>query len=92
MNFLREGMPDYVKAMIAVHHAAAEAYQPAPYEGDVMLIRTPSEYSDFDSTLGWGAIATGQVREWQIDSLHAELMRGDNLAKVAAAIVEALEA
>jgi thioesterase domain-containing protein len=43
---------------------AAVAYRPAPYEGDVTLLRAGdggADAADDDPTLGWGALVGGRL-------------------------------
>ncbi|HXI04297.1 MAG TPA: hypothetical protein VNI57_14090, partial [Candidatus Saccharimonadales bacterium] len=74
---------------VAARLAAADAYRPEPYEGDVVLVRATESHAvaGHDGALGWTRFVKGRVViEWAPGS-HLSVLGGEG-ARAVAAIVE----
>lgn len=69
-----------------VTDAAAYAYRPPVYNGDVLLIQPGRRPSLVDYTAGWKAVVAGKVVTQEIDAAHEEMLDPDK-AQVLAAVI-----
>jgi thioesterase domain-containing protein len=74
------------------NHHALYAYQPSPYSGEILLFRAAERMRhETDPTLGWGALAAGGLRIWDLPGDHYTLLR-EEVGALAARLQEVLGA
>ena len=58
------------------NHHALYAYEPDPYPGEVILFRAAERMrEEADPTLGWGGLASGGLRIWDMPGNHYTMLR-----------------
>ena len=73
--------------------ALAKSYEPAPFDGDLLLVRaTQSKLFGrghiYDEQLGWGALAGGRFGAVNIDGTHTGILQPPHVAELATALQE----
>jgi amino acid adenylation domain-containing protein len=76
--------------MRAALQAAALAYRPERYEGEVLLLMASDRPPHANFLPGWQAVVPGSLHVQYVDGHHRDLLKGENARSVADAIASRL--
>lgn len=73
---LRRQLPEALVVTQLNISAAAKAYRPSPYGGDVILFRASKQFRGIyrDDTLGWSKLAMGQLEIHEVNGNHGAIV------------------
>jgi thioesterase domain-containing protein/acyl carrier protein len=83
-----QALPDSLLVMNEAAREARGAYQPKPYRGPVLLVRSmaPRPWAHYMPKLGWGDIVDGRAVELRLSCDRPEIWRPPYVVEVASAV------